>query len=106
MIIGMTILIISFIYLLLTGIIYYAKERIENRENKIYNYLLIVNFVGIALEMCCIKFVPKSFIMILILSDILLFIILFISIRVLLTIFLSKIFIKRINKNKNLYKNV
>ena len=56
--IGLTMLIISMCYFLLTGTTYYSKKRVENRENQIYNYLLITTFLGIVLEMCCIFVVP------------------------------------------------
>ena len=51
MIIGVTMLIVSFLYLLLTGIMYYSKQRINNEENNIYNYLIIAAFFGIVLEL-------------------------------------------------------
>lgn len=58
MIIGITLLIISFVYLLLTGIMYYSKQRIKNIENKIYNYMIIATSIGIILELSCIFLVP------------------------------------------------
>lgn len=58
MIIGVSILIISFLYLLLTGIMYYSKQRINNRENNLYNNLIITSFLGIVLELSCILIVP------------------------------------------------
>ena len=58
MIIGVTMLIVSFLYLLLTGIMYYSKQRINNEENNIYNYLIIAAFFGIVLELTCILTVP------------------------------------------------
>ena len=58
MIIGITMLIISFIYLFLTGIMYYSKKRIKNIENKLYNFIIITTFFGIFLEIGCILLVP------------------------------------------------
>lgn len=58
MIIGKTMLVISMVYLLLTGIIYFTKKRIINIENKIYSKMLVVTFIGIILELGCIYIVP------------------------------------------------
>ena len=58
MIIGVTLLVVSLIYLLLTGITYYSKKRLKNEENKIYNYMVITTFIGILLEIGCIVVVP------------------------------------------------
>ena len=60
MVIGITLLIINFVYLLLTSIMYYSKKRIKNKENKIYNYMIIVTFIGIILELSCILIVPHK----------------------------------------------
>ena len=60
MIIGIAMLIISFLYLLLTGISYYSKSRIKNKENKVYSELIIITFLGILLELICIIVTPKS----------------------------------------------
>ena len=58
MIIGITMLSVSMIYLLLTGITYYSKQRVKNDENRVYNYLFIVTILGIILEVNCIFIVP------------------------------------------------
>ena len=58
MIIGITMLSVSMIYLLLTGATYYSKQRVKNDENRIYNYLFIVTIIGIILEVSCIFIVP------------------------------------------------
>ncbi len=58
MIIGKTLLIISAAYLVLTGIIYFSKRRVNNIENKIYSLMMFVTLCGIILEMCCIYIVP------------------------------------------------
>ena len=58
MIIGITMLIISFVYLLLTSIVYYSKKRIKNIENDIYSYMITTTFIGIVFELGCIFLVP------------------------------------------------
>lgn len=45
-------LIISFIYISLVMIIYFKKERIDTRENKLFSKLLIISFIGIILDFC------------------------------------------------------
>lgn len=54
MILGITCLVISFIYLGLTSFIYFIKKRIKNVENKIYKYMIISGFVNIINELGCI----------------------------------------------------
>lgn len=51
-------LVMSFVYLAVMSVSYYSKKRIQNSENKIYNYLIIASFIGIFLESSCIYFVP------------------------------------------------
>ena len=58
MVIGLTMLICSMIYLLLTSINYYARQRLNNKEIKIYNWLIYTSFIGIILEIGCILIVP------------------------------------------------
>ena len=58
MIVGIACLVLSFVYVSLTGTMYYSKRRINNKENKIYNYILLIMFVGIFLELGCILLVP------------------------------------------------
>lgn len=41
---------ISFIYLLLVMIIYFIKEKIKTKENKIYSMIIITSFIGIILD--------------------------------------------------------
>lgn len=43
-------LMISFIYLLLVMIIYFIKEKIKTKENKIYSMIIITSFIGIILD--------------------------------------------------------
>lgn len=58
MIIGYSMLVMSFVYLTVMSISYYSKKRIKNSENKLYNILIIVTFMGIFLETSCIYMVP------------------------------------------------
>lgn len=58
MIIGYSMLAMSFVYLSVMSVSYYSKRRIQNSENKIYNYLIIASFMGILLESSCIYMVP------------------------------------------------
>ena len=41
---------ISLIYVLLIAIIYFTKEKVENKDNMIYNKLLLTNIVGIVID--------------------------------------------------------
>lgn len=43
-------LMVSFIYLLLVMIIYFIKEKIKTKENKIYSMIIITSFIGIILD--------------------------------------------------------
>lgn len=45
-------LIISFIYLTLVMIIYFRKEKIDTKENKLFSKLIIVSLIGIILDFC------------------------------------------------------
>ena len=55
---GVTLLICSLVYLIMTTFVYFSKQRLDSREIKIYNYLIISSFVGIFLELACILIVP------------------------------------------------
>lgn len=46
-------LIFSLIYIIGLSIIYFSKSRLDNRENMIYKFLLIVNIIGILLQLEC-----------------------------------------------------
>ena len=55
MIIGITIILCSLIYIILLTVIYLSKKRMDNIENKIYNKLIILDIICLALEFfCCI----------------------------------------------------
>lgn len=43
--------IFSFVYILLLTIIFFAKKRLMTKENKIYSILIIVNLVGVIIEL-------------------------------------------------------
>ena len=54
MAIGIAMLILSFMYLMLTSIVYFSKKRVDNLENRIYETMLSIGFLGIILEIGCI----------------------------------------------------
>ena len=45
--------IFSFFYILFLSILYFSKNRLNNVENKIYKKLLVINFVGIIIQIVC-----------------------------------------------------
>ena len=45
--------IISFFYSVLLMIAYFSKDKIRTLENKVYSKLIIINFIGIILELFC-----------------------------------------------------
>lgn len=51
--IRITLLIVSFIYTMLTSIIYFSKNRINNSENAVYEKLLSITPIGLLLEIGC-----------------------------------------------------
>ena len=53
MIIGVTTIICSIIYLILICIFYYGKKRINNVENKLYSLLISINFACLIFELLC-----------------------------------------------------
>ena len=58
MVMGITMLVISLIYLIMTSIVYFSKQRLNSKEIKLYNGLIISSFFGIFLELSCIFIVP------------------------------------------------
>jgi len=40
----------SFVYIIMLMFIYFCKKRLDSPENKIYSYLIIINFVGVFLD--------------------------------------------------------
>ena len=51
--IRITFLIVSFIYTMLTSIVYFSKNRINNSENAVYEKLLSITPIGLLLEIGC-----------------------------------------------------
>ena len=51
--IRITLLIVSFIYTMLTSIVYFSKNRINNSENAVYEKLLSITPIGLLLELGC-----------------------------------------------------
>lgn len=51
--IRMSLLIVSFIYLMLTYIVYFSKSRIISKENSVYEKLLAITPIGLLLEIGC-----------------------------------------------------
>lgn len=48
--IGLSFQIISFFYIVMIMVIFFSKRRLNSIENKIFSYLIIVNFIGIILD--------------------------------------------------------
>ena len=51
--IRITLLIINFIYIMLTNVVYFSKNRIDNTENTVYEKLLSITPIGLLLELGC-----------------------------------------------------
>lgn len=51
--IRITLLIVSFIYTMLTSVVYFSKNRINNSENAVYEKLLSITPIGLLLEIGC-----------------------------------------------------
>ena len=51
--IRVTLLIVSFIYVMLTNVVYFSKNRINNSENAVYEKLLSITPIGLLLEIGC-----------------------------------------------------
>ena len=47
---GMFFSIVSLFYCVLNAILFFTKEKIQTKENKIYSIILIVNFIGLIIE--------------------------------------------------------
>ena len=56
MTIGITVICCSILYIILVATVYFSKKKIKNLENKIYSSLLILNVVGLFLELGCCYF--------------------------------------------------
>ena len=57
MVIGLSIILTTLLYLILVSIAYFSKPRIKNVENNIYSYLLLISIFNLILEVCCCFFV-------------------------------------------------
>ena len=53
-------LIASFIFMMITAIVYFSKKRYRSKENNFYRLLLIIVPIGLLIEMSCIYLVPRS----------------------------------------------
>jgi len=53
MVIGMSAISCSLVYMILLCIVYFAKKRIKTIETRIYASLLILNVIGLMLELAC-----------------------------------------------------
>jgi len=53
MYVGITLILCSLVYSLLIIIAYCVKKRINTQETKIYNYMMVVNFFNLILELLC-----------------------------------------------------
>ena len=45
--------IFSFFYIAFLIILYFSKNRLDNNENRIYKKLLVINFIGIVIQLLC-----------------------------------------------------
>ena len=45
--------IFSFFYISFLTFLYFSKNRLDNNENKIYQKLLVTNFIGIIIQLIC-----------------------------------------------------
>ena len=43
----------SFFYLVLIATMYFSKKRIHSKENKLYSILIIINIIGVSIELLC-----------------------------------------------------
>ena len=57
MVIGLSIIITTFLYLMIVSIVYFSKPRIKSIENKVYSYLLLISVCNLVLEVGCCFFV-------------------------------------------------
>ena len=56
MIIGISVISCSLIYSIMLLILYFSKARVKNMENKIYSILVVINVIGLILELLCCYF--------------------------------------------------
>ena len=46
-------IIFSLIYMFGLNFLYFSKSRLKNKENKVYKIMLIVNVIGLILQLLC-----------------------------------------------------
>ena len=51
--VGATLLAVSFVYIFVTGTIYFFKGKVDNPETRLFSYMIISNVLGILLEYSC-----------------------------------------------------
>ena len=56
MLIGITAICCSLLYSIMISIIYFSKKKIQNTENRIYRFMMIINIIGLLLELGCCYF--------------------------------------------------
>ena len=49
-IISFSIRLINLLYLLIIAIVFFSKKRVDNKETKVFSYILIANVIGLILE--------------------------------------------------------
>lgn len=57
--VGISFTLISFFYILMLTIVFFAKKRLSSLENKIYSYLIITNLFGTIIGVFCFYFVKN-----------------------------------------------
>ena len=50
---GIVIICCSIFYSLMVGTVYFSKNRLKTTENKIYSFLIKINFIGLLIELAC-----------------------------------------------------
>ena len=53
MIIGVSVISCSLVYLIILAIIFFKKDKVKNFETNTYGSLLVLNIIGLILELCC-----------------------------------------------------
>ncbi len=56
MLIGITTICCSLLYSIMISIVYFSKKKIKNTENSIYSFMMIINVIGLLLELGCCYF--------------------------------------------------
>ena len=53
MVVGMSFIVCTFIYMLLLCVVNFSKKRMNTIETKIYDQLIVLNVIGLVLEFIC-----------------------------------------------------